>query len=192
MPKLNEVLVANLVPHAANDNHGGCKPPCGPRPVWALSNQELRNLQDNFARTGVTVGPHYQLAEVKYEQFDRDMRRMNGAYITKVVLQLASTSVRYGVTYNDLNRALFGTKLNGPGAVATIMCALGASTLYCVKNGLPLVAAIVTRKDGTQSEKAINNLVGAAKYLGAVGDVDPLAYVQEQAARTVRLVRNDV
>ena len=187
--KTNKIGLVQL-PSPANEDDPGNKPLRESRPVWALSDEELHNLHDSLSREGVTAGPHYKLAEVKYEQFDREMRRMNGAYVTKVTLQLALTSAHYRVTYNDLNLALFGAKLNGPGAVATLMCGLGASTLHCVKSGLPLVAAIVTRKDGTQSERAVNNLLGAAKYLGAVGDVDPLAYVQEQATSTIMLLRS--
>lgn len=188
MPVMQDKLIAFQVPHAENDNDAGGKPPRGPRPVEQLTDQELQNLIENFARNGVVESPWHRLVDVKFELFSRKMNGMDGALVTGLILGLASASPVSRVSYGQLNRAVFGEDISGPGAVARLMRALGAAVAYCIKCQLPIVTAVVTRKDGTQSKKAIVNLFGAAKFLGAVGDVDPSLYVQEQAARTVALL----
>lgn len=189
MSQLKKMAVVYPVPPAANDNDGGGKPPRGPRPVEQLTDQELENLVVNFNRKGVVESPWHRLVDVKSELLSRKMKGMDGALITGLILGLASASPSFHVSYGQLNRAVFGEDINGPGAVARLMRALDAVIAYCIKCQLPIATAVVTRKDGTHSTKAINNLFGAAKLLGAVGEVDPAQYVQEQAARTAALVR---
>ena len=160
-----------------------------PRPISALSNEQLASFQRNYDAKGVDTGGLYSLAEIKLELLRRKPSDLDPRKLLSRIIELARCSKDGLVTYGELWQDFHpGKTWRGNADQQVIGNALARLVAYCIDQGLPIVTVLVVQKNGRKlSDQAIDNIFNEAKELGVETGADARVFVEGERERALRM-----
>ena len=160
-----------------------------PRPISALSNEQLASFQRNYDVRGVKTGGLYSLAEIKMELLRRSPSDLDPRKVSSRIIELARGSSDGLVTYGELWQDFHpGKTWRGNADQQVIGNALARVVAYCIDRGLPIVTVLVVQQNGRKlSGQAIDNIFNEAKELGVETGADARDFVESEREKALRL-----
>lgn len=160
-----------------------------PRPISALSNDQLASFRRNYDAKGVETGGLYSLAEIKLELLRRTPSELDPRKVSSRIIELARGSEDGLVTYGELWQDFHpGATWRGNADQQVIGNALARVVAYCIDQGLPVVTALVVQKSGRKlSDQAIDNIFNEARDLGVETGPNARQFVDNERERALKL-----
>ncbi len=161
------------------------------------TDEQLKNLVNNYKRLEKTEGGIYSLAEVHLEIQRRLGKAYNGRDAALKIVDLARQSDDGLVTFLDLWKSFYPEQeWVGHKSVREVMAILGAAAYYCAAfpgGSLPIVTAAVVRSSSrVVTRKAKENIFNAAKDWGLDTGSDIEDFYHSQLEGTKKLVASDL
>ncbi len=161
------------------------------------TDEQLKNLVNNYKRLEKTEGGIYSLAEVHLEIQRRLGKAYNGRDAALKIVDLARQSDDGLVTFLDLWKSFYPEQeWVGHKSVREVMAILGGAAYYCAAfpgGPLPIVtAAVVQSSSRVVTRKAKENIFNAAKDWGLDTGSDIEDFYQSQLEGTKKLVASDL
>ena len=161
------------------------------------TDEQLKNLVNNYKRLEKTEGAIYSLAEVHLEIQRRLGKAYNGRDAALKIVDLARQSDDGLVTFLDLWKSFYPEQeWVGHKSVREVMTILGSAAYYCATfpgGPWPIVtAAVVQSSKRVVTRRAKENIFNAAKDCGLDTGSDIEGFYQIQLEGTKKLVASDL